>query len=79
MGGQVQFRQVDEPEEEETSPVGAGKHNTFRVLSFHKLSFRKTTNKSNETVKYSATVYDAKTSITLMLSLQIKRLLFNRV
>lgn len=25
-GGQIQVRQVDEPEEEETSPVGAAKH-----------------------------------------------------
>lgn len=31
-GGQIQVRQVDEPEEEETSPVGAGKHNICSML-----------------------------------------------
>lgn len=30
----MEFGQVDEPGEEKTSPVGAGKHNIFSVLSF---------------------------------------------
>lgn len=33
--GYVQFRQVDEPEEEETSPVGAGKHHTISKIQFN--------------------------------------------
>ena len=37
-GGQVQVREVDKPEEEETSPMGAEKHkiySMFRHQTFH--------------------------------------------